>query len=80
MLAVGGSTESQVSVVTLDGQIDARAIDQVGNQDIFQHIQIVFNRVETNDHQFGDVAAQSRQEPFGFSQWTVRWLVIRSWQ
>ena len=30
-----GSTESQVGVVALDGQIDAQAIDQEGNQDIF---------------------------------------------
>ena len=45
-------------MVVLDGQIDARVVDQVANQNIFQHDQIVFARVETNDHQFGDVAAQ----------------------
>jgi len=50
----GGSFESQVGVVALHGQIDARVVDQVGNQDIFQHIQIIFTRVEINHHKFRD--------------------------
>ena len=35
-------SKGQVGVVAFDGQIDARAMDQVGNPDIFQHVQIVF--------------------------------------
>ena len=50
----------------IPGQMDARAIDQVGNQDIFQHVQIVFALVEANHRQFGDVAAQICQKPCVF--------------
>lgn len=32
-------------MVALDGQINARVVDQVWNQDIFQRIQIVFEVV-----------------------------------
>ena len=49
----GASSQGQVGVVAFDGQIDARAMDQVGNQDIFQHVQIVFAQVETHHDQFG---------------------------
>ena len=38
----GAGSQGQVGVVVFDGQIDARAMDQVGNQDIFKHVQIVF--------------------------------------
>ena len=51
-----------------DGQIDARVMDQVGNQDIFQHVQIVFARVETHHDQFGEVAMQVGQQSFPFFQ------------
>lgn len=44
-------SEGQVGVMAFDDQIDARAMDQVGNQDIFQHVQIVFARVETHHDQ-----------------------------
>lgn len=54
-------------MVALDGQIDALAIDQlVGNQDIFQHAEIVFARVESGHQQLGEVATQISQEPLGF--------------
>ena len=48
-------SEGQVGVVALDGQIDARAMDQVGNQDIFRPAEIVLARVEADHHQLGDV-------------------------
>lgn len=53
-------------MVALDGQIDARAIDQVGDQDIFKHVQILFTRVETDDHQFRDVRRKSDRSRFVF--------------
>lgn len=53
-------------MVALDGQIDARVVDQVWNQDIFQHIQIVFARVETHHDQFGEVLMQVSQQSFPF--------------
>ena len=59
----GASSQGQVGVVAFDGQIDARAMDQVGNQDIFQHVQIVFARVETYHNQFVD-ASRSAVVPF----------------
>ena len=49
----GAGSQGQVGVVAFDGQIDARAMDQVGNQDILQHVQIVFAQVETHHDQFG---------------------------
>ena len=64
-LEVAGS-EGQVGVVALDGQINARAMDQAGNQDIFQHVQIVFARVETHHDQFDEVAMQVGQQPFPY--------------
>ena len=50
----------------VDGQIDARAMDQ--------HVQIVFARVETHHDQFSDVTTQASQQslPF-FSKWLVGW-------
>jgi len=41
---------------------------QVGNQDIFQYVQIAFARIETHHDQFGEVAMQIGQQPFPFSQ------------
>ena len=61
-LEAAGS-EGQVGVVALDGQIDAQAMDQVGNQDI---VQIVFARVVTHHNQFGEVAMQIAQQSFPF--------------
>ena len=63
----------RVGVVAFDGQIDARAMDQVGNQDIFQHVQIVFAQVETyqRDDQFGEVATQAGQQSFSSSRSAV---------
>ena len=59
-------SEGQVGMVALDGQIDARVVDQVWNQDIFQHIQIVFATVETHHDQFGEVVMQVSQQSFPF--------------
>ena len=53
-------------MVTLDDQIDARAMDQVGNQHIFQHVQIEFARVETHHDQFSEVVMQIAQQSFPF--------------
>ena len=63
----GTGSEGQVGVVVLDGQINARAMDQVGNQDILQHIHIVFAPVETHHHQLGKQAMQVGQQSFLFS-------------
>ena len=54
-LETAGS-EGQVGVVALDGQINFQAMDQVGNQDIFEHVEIVFARVEADHYQLADVA------------------------
>ena len=55
-------------MVALDGQIDARVVDQVWNQDIFQHIQIVFARVETHQDQFSEVVMHISQHGISFFQ------------
>ena len=55
-------------MVAFDGQIYAQVMDQIGNQDILQHIQIVFARVETHHHQLGEVAMQVGQQLFPFFQ------------
>ena len=60
------SSEGQVGVVAFDDQIHARAMDQVENQDIFQHVRIVFTRVETQHDQFAKVAMQVPQQSFPF--------------
>ena len=61
-------------MVALDDQIDERGMDQVGNQDIFQHAQIVFVRVETHHDQFGEVAMQVGQQSFPFfSKRLIAW-------
>ena len=62
----GTGSEGQVGVVALDSQINARAMDQVGNQDILQHIHIVFAPVETHHHQLGEVVMQVGQQSFPF--------------
>ena len=64
----GTGSQGQVGVVAFDGQIDARTMDQVGNQDIFQHVQILFARVETHHHLFGEVTMQVAQQSFPFLQ------------
>ena len=51
-------------MVAFDGQIDAQGMDQVGNQDIFQHVQIVFAQVETHHDKFGEVVMQVCQQSF----------------
>ena len=67
-------SEGQVGVVALDDQIDARGLDQVRNQDIFQHVQIVFARVETHHDQFGEVAMQVDKQSFlFFSKRLIAW-------
>ena len=53
-------------MVAFDGQIDAQGMDQVGNQDIFQHVQIVFAQVETHHDKFGEVVMQVCQQSFPF--------------
>ena len=60
------SSEDQVGVVALGDQIDAQAMHQVRNQDIFQHVQIVFARVETHHDHFGAVPMQIGQQWFPF--------------
>ena len=62
----GAGSQGQVGVVAFDDQIDARVMDQVGNQDIFQHVQIVFARVETHHDHFNEVATQVGQQLFPF--------------
>ena len=64
----GAGSQGQVGVVAFDGQIDARAMDQVGNQDIIQHVQIVFARVETHHHRFDEMTMQVAQQSFSFFQ------------
>ena len=60
-------------MVAFDDQINARAMDQVGNQDIFQHVQIVFARVETHHDQFGEMTTQAGQQSFPFfSKWGTK--------
>ena len=62
----GGGAQGQVGVVSLDDHIDTRAMNQVGNQEIFEHVQIVFARVETHHDHFGAVAMQIGQQWFPF--------------
>ena len=74
-------------MVPLDGQIDARAVDQVGNQDIFEHVQIVLAQVETHHDQCIEVAEQIRsgvisflwglQPPLCYHRWN---LFVYAWR
>ena len=61
-------SKGQVGVVVFDGQIDARAMDQVRNQDIFQHVQIVFAELKPTTTMLVKVAMQVSQQSFPFFQ------------